>query len=133
MYPVLVLLLVLAEAVNAVTDWPVYKAMPADEPVRRLIGMVVGPFKWEIPLSEIKRSLPEVIAKREQLERMAMQYPLPLRPYPYDQRAREIHIRHALLAASVEVFNSEMRQETAKWVTMLGRLRAAPNMVPAVY
>ena len=57
-YRVFVLLHVLAEAVNAVTDWPVYQAMPADEPVRRLIGMVVGPFHWEnrrLRIPELRR------------------------------------------------------------------------------
>ncbi len=117
----------LAEAVNAVADWPLYCAMSADEPVLRLIGFNVGPQDWRIPLTAMREERLLLLAKRDQLLTIAKRTPTPLRPYPHDQRAREFHVRAALLSTAAAVSNSDMRRQTAKWITFLGRLRAAPD------
>jgi hypothetical protein len=117
---------VLAEAVNAVADWPLYCAMCYDVPARLLVGFKVGPQTWHIPLKVLKVERDPILAKRDQLLAIAKRTPTPLRPYPYDQRAREVYVRAALLSAAVNISDT-IRRETAKWITFLGRLRSAPN------
>jgi hypothetical protein len=121
------LLHVLAEAVNTVADWPQYSAVADDDPVARVIGYRVGPYRWRVPIRDVRDTLPELQRKRDELKVMARRFPLPLRPYPLDQRAREVHARCTLLTAAAYITTSEMRVETARWITFLGRLRADPS------
>lgn len=117
----------LAEAVNAVAEWPNECVWAADEPMRLCIGYQVGDQAWECTLQQVKREIPDVYYKRDQLVEMTSRIKLPLRPFPEHVREREILARAALLKAAVYLTNIEMRRETAKWLTFLGRLRAAPN------
>lgn len=119
------LLTILAEAVNAVSDWPNFRAMCSDDPLSLTLGLVVGPHRWDCTIREVRSQMPALVAKQNELRVMVARHPLPLRPHPHDRRAREIHIRYALLTAAAEITDSDMRRETAKWVTVLGRLRAS--------
>ncbi len=118
---------ILAEAVNAVADHPQNSAMCCDEPLNRTLGYAVGMFAWRVPITQIRYELPDLHAKHDQLVRMSKGIRLPLRPYPEQQREREILARRALLKSAVYLTNIEMRRQTASWVTFLGRLRAAPD------
>jgi hypothetical protein len=120
---------VLAEAVNAVADWPLYCAICSDEPRHLLVGYKVGRQAWHVPLKVLKSERVLLLAKFVQLNALAKRTPLPLRPYPYDQLAREVYARSTLLSCASEITNIAMRRETAKWITFLGRLRADPSGV----
>jgi hypothetical protein len=117
----------LAEAVNAVSDWPEHNAMASDDPVNRLIGYRVGRTEWRFPLRRVKEEIPLLVAKRDQLKAITSKIRLPLRPYPEAQREREFLVRAALLTSAAHVTNSDMRRDTARWITFLGRLRAYPD------
>lgn len=121
------LLFLLAEAVNHVADHPQYAAMADDSPHERKLGYRVGPFQFQCTLTEAKRDFPEIAAKKRELDTMTQGIRLPLQPFPAQQREREMLARRTLLQAAVHVGNAHMRQETAKWITFLGRLRAAPD------
>ena len=121
------LLKMLAEAVNAVADWPQYTALADDNPLERSIGYRVGPLRFQYGLTQVRRDLPHVNAKCAQLERMVAPIKLPLKAFPEHQKERELFFRLALLRAAVHLSDAEMRQETARWITMLGRLRADPS------
>lgn len=121
------LLHLLAEAVNTVADHPQYAAMCDDSPIERQLGYRIGPFRFRCSITEARRDFPEIEAKRDELKAMVARVRKPLLPYPACQREREIIVRHALLSAATHVSNIEMRRETAKWITFLGRMRAAPN------
>ena len=109
-----IVLTVLAEAVNAVADWPLYEALCSDDPVNRLVGITVGGHVWQYSLTDLRRSMPFVHDKRRQLERMLVEKP----------RHMELRLRLKLLAYACDVSNSASRRETARLVTVLGRWRA---------
>jgi hypothetical protein len=121
------LLKILAEAVNAVADWPQYVARADDEPFLREIGYRVGGLRWRCSITQVRREIPDLQTKCAQLRVMAKGIKFPLLAYPAQQREREILARAALLKSAVHVSNAEMRRETAHWITFLGRLRAAPD------
>lgn len=117
----------LAEAVNAVADWPAEWCMASDSPAERQLGYQVGDECWRVALTDVRREIPIIEAKRDQLIAMAKPIKLPLDPFPKHVREREILARMLLLKAATFITNTEQRQETAKWITFLGRLRACPN------
>jgi hypothetical protein len=120
-----VLLTVLAEAVNAVADLPYLECMCADEPVNKLVGYVVGDMHWTIPIRDLRMDRDEVDQKQRQLAAMLKKArPIPLRPFPADAYSRELHLRYAVLTSAVQIGSIEMRQQTAKFITMLGKLRS---------
>ncbi len=117
----------LVEAVNAVAEWPQYWARVDDCPVDRTLGYRVASLTWHTPAREIRHEVPHILRKRDQLVELSKAITLPLRPYPEQQREREILARRALLTHAVYPGNIECRRETAHWITFLGRLRAAPD------
>jgi hypothetical protein len=119
-------LVMLAEAVNAVAEWPQERCWASDSPQERCIGYQVGDQVWTCSLTELRRDLPEISSKRDQLMEMVKLLTLPLRPYPEHIREREILARACLLRA-VHPQDVAERREAAKWVTFLGRLRADPS------
>jgi hypothetical protein len=118
---------ILAEAVNAVADWPQYWVELADSPARLIVGYRVGDQQWDIRIQDVKRSLPALYAKRDQLKRITANVKLPLRPYPEHQREREFMVRIHLLEAVAGMNAPNARTHAAQWMTHLGRLRAAPD------
>jgi hypothetical protein len=118
---------IMAEAVNAVAEWPNEHVWVADEPARLCIGYQVADERWTCSIHDLKREMQDIYDKLAQLNTMAAGIKLPLRAYPEQVREREILARRAVLRAAVHFTNVEMRQETAKWLTFLGRLRADPS------
>jgi hypothetical protein len=118
---------ILAEAVNAVSDWPQYRAYVSDTPQRLIIGYTVGNQKWDIRIGDVKRSLPALNQKLEQLKRITAHIKLPLKPYPEHQRERELMARMALLQSVAGMNAPNARTHAAHWITYIGRLRAAPD------
>lgn len=121
------LLRLLAEAVNCVADFPWHDVWVDDSPIERCLGYRIGETQFRYRLVDVKRGLPEVEAKKRQLEKMVSGIPLPLRAYPDQQREREMLVRCSLLRAAVHLTNVEMRKETARWIMLLGRLRFDPS------
>ena len=116
---------VLVDIVNTVSDWPQYRVKLYDDPLALVAGFQVGTERWPVSLHDIKKGRDELEDTRRTLlairEKMR---PLPLRPWPEDQVAREVHVRVALLNCAVQMTTLDERENVAWWATFLGRLRA---------
>ena len=121
------LLRILADAVNAVSEWPLHCAYADDDPQSMSIGYRVGELGWRCPVTQVRSDIELIGRKDAQLKEMASWIQLPLRPYPEDQWEREVMVRSALLRCAVHIGNVDMRRQTASWITFLGRLRADPS------
>lgn len=116
---------VLVDIVNHVSDWPQYRVKVYDVPHALVAGFQVGSERWPVSIVDIKAGLDELKATRHKLLGLREKVrPMPLRPWPEDQVAREVHVRVALLNCAVMMESPGERENVAWWATFLGRLRA---------